>query len=227
MGLFSRRGQGGHRSLASTIRQIRGHEWEADGTGVVSNGDQGGDIQRGDSYSVRFTHPDLPGSLITVSFYAVEYEENPFEFVVQRQVEWMVCEDPRDPGSTETWSDYSTGDVSELICYSADDAEQDAPGALITIWAFAAECGAAGPGDFWVAYRADYMILDGDGDATWSDSIYCGDNKYSEWYASAEAASDAARWSASGLTWTGSTSKSLQVPDSTVTEWFDWDGQPW
>jgi hypothetical protein len=112
MGLFTRR-----RALAT---------WQPDGTGVVSNGDQGGDIQRGDSYSVRFTHPDLPGSLITVSFYAAEYDENPFEFVVQRQVEWMVCEDPSDPGGTEIWSDYSYDDVSELVCYSAADAEQDA-----------------------------------------------------------------------------------------------------
>lgn len=57
--------------------------WQPDGTGVVSNGDCGGDIQRGESYSVRFVHPDLYGSLVTITYYAVEYDECPGEFAVQ------------------------------------------------------------------------------------------------------------------------------------------------
>jgi hypothetical protein len=65
----------------------RNNGWCPDGTGVRSNGDYGRDIQRGDSYSVRFVRPDMRGSLITVSFYAVEYAKCLGEFAVQRRDE--------------------------------------------------------------------------------------------------------------------------------------------
>lgn len=101
--------------------------WRADGRGIVSNGDAcGGDIQRGDSYSVRFVRPEMPGSLITVTFYAVEYDQNPGEFDVQRQVEWMVCADPSDPGGTEIWSDVACDDLSPLVIDSQAKAEREA-----------------------------------------------------------------------------------------------------
>jgi hypothetical protein len=79
--------------------------WRPDGTGVVTSGDCGGDIQAGESWSVRFIRPDKPGSLLTVTFYPVEYDECPGEFVMQRKIEWMVCADPADPGGTEIWPD--------------------------------------------------------------------------------------------------------------------------
>jgi hypothetical protein len=99
--------------------------WQPAGD-VGSNGDCGGDIQRGDSYSVRLVHPDMPGSLITVAFYAAEYDECPREFVVQRQVEWLVCADPADPGGTEIWSDYDYSDVSETVMTRRRDASREA-----------------------------------------------------------------------------------------------------
>ena len=101
-------------------------QWRPDGTGVDSYGDCGGDIQRGDSYSVRFVRPDLPGSLITETYYAVEYDECPGEYVVQRQVEFMVCEDPADPGGTEIWSEVTYDDVSYLVKDTEAEAEQEA-----------------------------------------------------------------------------------------------------
>jgi hypothetical protein len=101
-------------------------EWRSDDTGVQPNGDCGGDIQHGNSCSVRYVRPDMPRSLITVSFYAVEYDECPGEFVVQRQVEWLVCEDPADPGGTEVWSDYEYDDVSATVMGSAAEAEREA-----------------------------------------------------------------------------------------------------
>ena len=64
--------------------------------------------------------------MITVAFYAIEYDSCPGEFVVQRQVEWLVCEDPADPGGTEVWSDYAYDDVSETVMASAEEAERDA-----------------------------------------------------------------------------------------------------
>lgn len=101
--------------------------WKPDGTGVQSAGDIGGDIQRGETYSVRFVRPDKPGSLYTVTFYAVEYDHQcPGEFVVQEQTEWMVCEDPRDPGGTEIWSDMQTRDISEHVWYTQAEAEKEA-----------------------------------------------------------------------------------------------------
>lgn len=106
--------------------RIPDSQWRADGDGVGSSGDCGGDIQWGDSYSVRYVRPDMPGSLITVTFYAVEYDENPGEFGVQRQVEFMVCEDPADPGGTEIWSEVTYDDVNDLVIDTADEAEREA-----------------------------------------------------------------------------------------------------
>ena len=101
--------------------------WQADGTGIVSNGDCGGDGQRGDSYSVRFRHPDLPNAIITCSAYAAEdTDRNPGEFFVQVQTEYIICTDPEDPGSTETWSDYSYDDEDGRIWDTAGEAEEAA-----------------------------------------------------------------------------------------------------
>lgn len=100
MGLFSRHGRRG---------QVG---WQPDGTGVQSTGDIGGDVQRGDSFSVRFTRPDSPGSLLTVAFYAAEGEEQPGEYFIQRATERLVCNDPADPDATEIWSDVEYADVN-------------------------------------------------------------------------------------------------------------------
>ena len=109
MGLFTRR------APAAT--------WQPDGD-VGSGGDIGGDIQVGkDSYSVQFSRADKPGSLLTVTFYPVAYPQAPREFTVQRQVEWMVCDDPSDPGSTEVWSDVEYTDLDDAWYASAEQAE--------------------------------------------------------------------------------------------------------
>ena len=65
--------------------------WRPDGAG----------IRRGDSYSVRFRHPDLPGAVITRTAYAVESEQHLGEFYVQVQTESTLCTDPERPGDTE------------------------------------------------------------------------------------------------------------------------------
>jgi hypothetical protein len=119
MGLFSKRSKAAAASAPDA-------EWRSDGSGVVSNGDCGGDIQDGESFSVRYIRPDMPGSLITVTFYPVTYEELPGEWQVERQVEWMVCEDPADPGSTEIWSEESRQIVSALVSTVQSEAEREA-----------------------------------------------------------------------------------------------------
>jgi hypothetical protein len=60
--------------------------------------------------------------MITVSFYPAGYEECPGEFAVQRQVEWLVCDDPADPGGTGVWPDYAVDDVTEVVIGSAGEA---------------------------------------------------------------------------------------------------------
>jgi hypothetical protein len=93
---------------------VSGQPWYTDDTGVQPNGDHGGDIGVGDSFSVRYRRLDLPGSMITVTFYPVEYPDCPGEIVVQREIEFLVCTNPADPGSTEVWSEESTDDTAEV-----------------------------------------------------------------------------------------------------------------
>jgi hypothetical protein len=98
--------------------------WRPDGTGITDGGDCGGDIQVGETApSVRFVRPDRPRSMITVTYYPVEYGNCPGEFVVQRQVEWLVCEDPADPGGTEVWSDEARDDIGYTVMDSVEEAE--------------------------------------------------------------------------------------------------------
>ncbi len=97
--------------------------WQPDGSGVQPGGHVGGDIQRGESFNVRYVRPDLPGSMITRTAYPVEYDHLPGEFVVQIQTEWLVCTDPRDPGGTEIWSDCAYDDEGAPIWSSAAEAE--------------------------------------------------------------------------------------------------------
>lgn len=116
-------------SLFTGTPQLADSEWRPDGTGVEPNGDAvGGDIQRGESYSVRFVRPDRPRSLVTVSFYATESDDYPGEYGVQRQVEFLVCEDPTEPGGTEVWSDCHSDDVSDEVIDTEAEAESEAAG---------------------------------------------------------------------------------------------------
>jgi hypothetical protein len=106
--------------------------WHPDGKGILPGGDVG-DIQAGDSYSVRFVRDDMPGSLITVKVYAVEPhfvgvpgpQGAGAEYAWQEQVEFMVCEDPADPGGTETWSDVEYED-SDLVYETLAEADRAA-----------------------------------------------------------------------------------------------------
>lgn len=95
-------------------------QWRHDGKGVLSNADCGGDIQAGESFSVRYVRPGRRAT-ITVSFYPVEYDELPGEFIVQRQVEWYLG----GPDGDEIWSDVDYDDVS-LVMDTAAEAEQEA-----------------------------------------------------------------------------------------------------
>jgi hypothetical protein len=90
--------------------------------GPQDEGDIGGDIQMGAAWSRRFAlrRPDGQWAMITDSFYAACRDgvngpvTDESELYVQNQIEWLVCTDLRDPGSTETWSDYEYEDEERV-----------------------------------------------------------------------------------------------------------------
>jgi hypothetical protein len=102
-----------------------------------------------------------------------------------------------------------------------------APGASLTIWAYAA---AGGPrtGDYYfVGYKIAYSVLSGRGYEEWSAALYCGDVTFAEWYNGPRLATEAAREAAADLARNGAAAAALHVPAETITAWFDWDGTPW
>jgi len=76
--------------------------WRLDGAWKESTMDHSGDFWCGDSYGARFARGDLPGSLMTVTFCAVETGRGGWE--IRQETLLMVVEDPADPGETVTWS---------------------------------------------------------------------------------------------------------------------------
>jgi hypothetical protein len=99
--------------------------WATDATGVQPGGDAGGDIQAGESYSVRYRRADRPGAMITRTAYPAGVPGRPGVFFVQVETEWLVSSEPLDPGGTETWSECTYDDESGTYA-SAADAEKAA-----------------------------------------------------------------------------------------------------
>jgi hypothetical protein len=81
-------------------------EWLPDGTGVQRDVEDGGDDQRGATYSVRFHREGMPGASITQTAYGVNLgvDEREGPFGVRVDTVWMVYRDPADPGGSEVWS---------------------------------------------------------------------------------------------------------------------------
>lgn len=95
--------------------------WRPDGR-VTLAGVVGGDIQRGRAYTIRFARSDVPAAEINTTFYAIEYDELPGEYSVQRQVEFMI----RDAGGDDAWSETTYDNVSEFYSYTIGAAEREA-----------------------------------------------------------------------------------------------------
>jgi hypothetical protein len=90
--------------------------WKPDGTGVMNNGQSGGDDQLMDAHSARFVHTELPGRLFTIDFYAANRNwssDLPVVFEVHLRAELMACGDVSYPGDTEEWSDYTYIDLPD------------------------------------------------------------------------------------------------------------------
>jgi len=98
-----------------------GGEWLPDGTGIHCSGQTGGDAQVGESFSVRFRRSDRPGAIITRTAYPVHVAGScRGQFLVRLQTEWLVCNDPADPGGTEVWSDNAYDDEAASYGTIAD-----------------------------------------------------------------------------------------------------------
>lgn len=114
--------------------------WREHDSGVGSAGDIGGDWQVGEAFDKRFVRSDLPGSLYTFAIYVIRHEGNDGcvahevgKIELRETVEFMICEDPDDPGSTEIWADnwYSPEgiddyDGTELMFSTVGEAETKA-----------------------------------------------------------------------------------------------------
>jgi hypothetical protein len=101
-------------------------EWQPDGNGALGyqGAEDGGDVQDGTSYVVRFVNPGLQRCAITVTFYPVQYPEwGNDEWGVERQVEWSIG---MDHTGTPDWSESQTDLVNEVAIYSQPEAEQKA-----------------------------------------------------------------------------------------------------
>jgi hypothetical protein len=91
--------------------------WYPDDLGVCDDNDCAttttvvGDIQVGDSFSVRLFNDADPEAVVDVTAYAVAYDHSPGEFHAQVQVEWWICGDRTRPGDTEQWSDTRYFDI--------------------------------------------------------------------------------------------------------------------
>jgi len=110
--------------------------WEQHGEIVRDAGDVGGDEQVGESSSMRFVNPDLPGRVITIYAYPVgvnhlgEDGDQIKVTGIQSATEFMICTDVDNPGDTEIWSDYTYVDEVIRPFAELEAAERTAAGLL-------------------------------------------------------------------------------------------------
>jgi hypothetical protein len=112
--------------------------------------------------------------------------------------------------------------------YGAVFERDDAPDATLAIWAYAApRSGQPEQDGYMVGYRVD-RIIDTGGDAEpWTDTVWCGDEAWCEWYADVSAAAVAAQHDAAMLALNGQWTGGIDISADAITEWFGWDGEPY
>ncbi len=102
-------------------------QWRRVDPAVENGGDVGGDIQCTDSYSVRYRPIAEPDdgqyALVTIYFYGCDtpasyggrrWEGPPATgHWVRQQVEFLICEDPEEPGGSEVYAEYTYHDLPD------------------------------------------------------------------------------------------------------------------
>lgn len=95
---------------------------------MVEAADAGGDEQVGRAWDRRFRHPGKPGCLMTVYLYGVKVDNDAvaagFELGVQKQVEYMICRDIKDPGGTEVECGYQYENLDDYNTLNSVEAAE-------------------------------------------------------------------------------------------------------
>lgn len=109
-----------------------------------------------------------------------------------------------------------------------------APGSVLTIWAFPAECGPAAAGYWFVGYKTEYEwqppAWAGDPRrpaVSLGGALYHGNVACAEWYGDLDTATEAARTAAASLVILGRHANAQHVPAEVIDAWFGWDGEAW
>jgi hypothetical protein len=97
--------------------------------GVFEGGVSFGDDQVSDDVSRRYVRQLADGTWqVVTSAYAVigkeDGESGPYR--VDNRVEYVLCRDKDDPGSTEIWSEYQDGEGSHLNYETVEEAKDEA-----------------------------------------------------------------------------------------------------
>jgi hypothetical protein len=117
---------------ADQVRAAGGHggrqgvRWTKVDPPVAPAGDVGGDWQATLAYSARFRPAEEPAdgqhALVTDSWYGEAtgptWRDGPFRLACQR--EYLICEDPKNPGSTEVWADSNYGWLAGVFASTAE-----------------------------------------------------------------------------------------------------------
>lgn len=104
---------------------LPGNGWTTDPSGVRT-GNDADPQQLGESYSVRYLRADRLGAFIDRTAYVLEVPEQPGTFFVRVMTEWLICDDPADPGGSETWAAPSVTDDEPGSYSSVEEAQQTA-----------------------------------------------------------------------------------------------------
>ncbi|TDC02653.1 hypothetical protein E1091_00180 [Micromonospora fluostatini] len=85
---------------------------EVEPLGPQEAGSTGGDEQLSESWSRQFVLPANAEGLtpvMTIHYYVALENHNDADsaHLLRRQIEYTLCTDPKNPGDTERWSDYS------------------------------------------------------------------------------------------------------------------------
>jgi len=102
--------------------------WHAIDTEPQRNGASFGDNQAADNWGVRLRNDALPNAVVDVDYCAeftrAEEEGDDPEYAVTGMIHFTVCDDPDDPGGTETWADIEYDYDADPLGYT-DLAEAD------------------------------------------------------------------------------------------------------
>lgn len=122
--------------------ELKVNEWTPLDTEPMEDGTVGGDGASW-AYSARWARKLENGNtaLITQYFYPVDLRERLSEsdlekyneelgeetqlWEVEGYVEYLICTDPEDPGSTEVWSDIEYDDMIDILKYSENRARTE------------------------------------------------------------------------------------------------------